>query len=276
MEKKINPNLLRLAELTHNPNLKTPDSNELFNGKPIISPAPLSVNAKINLSDYVNIGINGLYGSPVLISKFEMQGYNNLNYEKTHFKLLENGLYMPSPEIFMAHFNNVMNAYNRKSKLVDGNGDEINGNELDDIYKHLTKNHIASYGESDKAGAWTWLNSKFNIQKNKVGMIEMIKGIDQKGNLISITSPLEDCLKEDCFAELKFNSQGLAVEKSKKQKYLQGDNIYFWYPKNGAVAWFSAASDWALLVCNGDPGYSSSSLGVFACAEGTVQKNLGV
>ena len=275
MEKKINPNLLKLAELTHNPNLKTPDSNELFNGKPIINSAPLSVNAKINLSDYVNIGINGLYGSPGLISKFELPGYNNLDYEKTHFKLLENGLYMPSPAIFMTHFNNVMNAYNRKSKLVDGIGDEINGNELDDIYKHLTKNHIASYGEPDKAGAWAWLNSKFK-NENKKWNVEIVEGIDNQGNLIIKSSPLEDCLKEDCFVDLDFNSQGLAIRKSKKQNYEQGKNIKFWYPRNGAVAMFIADSDRAGLYCSWDPGYSYPSLGVFACAEGTAQKNLGV
>src|SRR3989344_7555081 len=63
------------------------------------------------ISKYIQVGINGLHGTPVVISPFELEGFNNLTYNGTHVKLLKEGLYMPTPKIFMTHFNNVVDAY---------------------------------------------------------------------------------------------------------------------------------------------------------------------
>ncbi len=55
--------------------------------------------------------------------------------------------------------------------------------------------------------------------------------------------------------------QGLPQENSG-----QGD-LDYWHPKDRAVARFYADSVRAGLDCNGNPGYSGSVRGVFACAE---------
>ena len=253
----------------------------LLEGKPEESDessqgAPFHTNAQIELSDYVQVGIKGLFGNPVLISKFELPGHNNLNYEKTHFKVFENGLYMPTPAIFMKYFINVINAYNKNIPIYDGNGNRINSIELGDIYKHLTTNHIASYGEPDKAGAWTWLNAGFS-KENEQWKIKYATGISnvQKGTIKKTSRKklefkeenLESCLMNDCFVNLDFNSQGLAITPYSKQSYEQGKNIRFLHPRNKAVAGFYDDSDWACLDCYRDPGDTDASLGVFGCCE---------
>jgi len=232
-------------------------------------PLAVKVQANINLDDYVQIGINGLYGKPVVISKFEIKDANNKNYEDTHKFVLKQGVYIPTPQIFMTHFQNVVKAFKERknkngSKLLDGKGNIISGNDLEDLYKHLTKDHIATYG--GQAGAWTWLNAGF-----KNGNLETVMGVNSKGLTKNIV-PLDAYLKEDAYVNFDFNSQGLAKANSKcaNQAYSQGENIYFWQPREGAVAWFNAGSDRAILSCSWYPTGSDSSLGVFACAEGAV------
>jgi hypothetical protein len=232
----------------------------------IVSPSPIAVS-NINPKDYIQVGMNGLHGNPVLISKYEVTGANGKNYEDTHKFVLNQGLYMPTPQIFMTYFNRVMTAYAGSSKLFDGNGSEIKGSELEDLYLHLTKNHKNRYGNSG-VGTWTWLNAKF---VNGIGFrnldLETVVGLGN-GTLQTKTAPLEQCGWDDEFVNLDFNSQGLAKTKSKSQKYNQGSNIYFWFPREGCVARFGADSGRADLSCDRDPSDSYSSLGVYACAEG--------
>ncbi len=121
-------------------------------------PQPLAVNA--DLSKYIQVGINGINGKPTLISPFELENYGGLNYEDTHVKLLENGLYMPTPKIFMTYFNGVMASFNGKGKLFHADGSEVRKELVQDMYLHLTKNHKNVYGRNN-VGAWTWLNAKF-------------------------------------------------------------------------------------------------------------------
>ena len=79
----------------------------------------------------------------------------------------------------------------------------------------------------------------------------------------------------DGWAELSFSKQGLANKPSSKNSYVQGSNLYFWYPRENAVAGFCANSDGALLDCNRDPSFANSSLGVFACAsEGSTNEKI--
>ena len=240
------------------------------------SPGPAgkaaAVSPGINPADYVKLGVNGLYGHPVLISKFEIPDANSKNHEDTHKFVLSQGLYMPTPRIFMAYFTSVVKAKNNKSALLDGNGNEIKGKELDDIYKHLTTNHISSYGINGKEGAWTWLNARFVPGSGFNNMdLETVISLNKDGSLEARKESLTACILENCYAGMDFNPQGLAVKKAGKQKYEQGQNIYFWHPRENAVARFYASSDWAFLDCNWSPQFSSSALGVFACAEGAAK-----
>ncbi|MDD5192576.1 MAG: hypothetical protein PHH54_01570 [Candidatus Nanoarchaeia archaeon] len=229
-------------------------------------------NPNIDTSRYIQVGINGLYGKPVVISPYEVQESNNKTYEDTHKFALQKGVYIPTPKIFMAHLVNVVNAAKGNNKLSYSDGTPVSKTEAKEIYKHLTINYKDIFGKNNP-GAWTWLNAKF-VKGNGFNnlALETITGIDNKGNLIRTNADLENCLPEDCFADLDFNSQGLAVKKSTNQDYSRGDNIKFWYPRNGAVAGFDAYSGRASLDCDRYPGYRGASLGVFVCAEGT-QKN---
>ncbi len=240
------------------------------NEKPVNEPFQ-SGNTNIVSHDYIQIP-----GTNRIISRFEVQGYNNLNWGNMQFKLHENGLYMPTVPEFMQHFQNVVASYNSKGKkpLFDANGNPISEEDIEDIYLHLTKNHIATYGAGTSEGAWTYLDAKFlggNGNKGMKMFSQHRTKIDSQGNKTLVPSKSEDlesCLNEDRYAELKFNSQGFPIQESKKQEYEQGNNFRFWYPRNEGVARFGAGSGGASLDCNWFPGYANSSLGVFAVAQG--------
>ena len=216
----------------------------------------VTAQANLNLGDYVQIP-----NSNILISKFEPDQYKGMNWQETHEALARDGLFMPSPAIFMPYFKQVIEANKGNTQLYDGNGNLIPQNKVNDFYKHLTEDHI-------NEGAWSWLDAKFNG-----GMIEINHRI-VNGNLQGQKHDLESHVNADCYVDLEFNSQGLPTKKSQSQKYEQGKNMYFYKPRDGFVARFDANSDWAVLGCTWVPDYRDGSLGVFACAEGT-QKNAG-
>jgi len=248
--------------------VKEPDKTSTKSTKstknPDKSPKPIQTKTNITPSDYIQIPQTN-----IIISKFEIQGLNNLNYEQTHKKILKQGLHMPTPKTFMSHFSNILDAYNNNKPIYDASGNTISDTELKEIYKHLTTSHIAAYGKRTSQGAWTWLNAKFisGTGFNNLNL-ETITGLDADNNLITSSLPLEPCLWDDCYSDLEFNSQGLALKRARNQEYNQGQNIYFWKPTPNYVAGFYAYSDWAVLYCDGLSSYRSVSLGVFACAEG--------
>ena len=53
----------------------------------------------------------------------------------------------------------------------------------------------------------------------------------------------------------------------KRPKGQMNHNVYFWHPRNGAVAWFVANSGRADLYCNGYPSDSGGVLGVRAAKQ---------
>ena len=240
--------------------------------QPITTPNPEPVimpNTQINTDDFIQLEINGIHGNQALISPYELQDHNNLNYGNTHIKLLNNGLYMPTPYIFMNFFKQVISAYDNKTKMYTAKGKQLSTQEITDMYKHLTKNHIDIY-KANNPGAWTWLNGKFIQDVNTEEFdLETVIGLNNN-QLVIKKEKLKSCLNEDCFVKLDFNNQGLALQKDPKQKYHQGTNIYFWSPVDGRVARFDANSDRAyLLVCLRNPSGSIPALGVFGSCEAT-------
>ena len=209
-----------------------------------------------------------------IISAFELKNYNNLNWKNTHFRLHENGLYMPIIPEFMTHFQNVIQSYKSKGKtpLFDASGNPFTKDEVKDMYSHLTKDSIAVYEGAE--GTWAWLDAYFEKKDDEFYILtEHRTQTDSSGNkkLVSNkTEKLEQCLIENCFVDFKsLNSQGLPITKDLNQKYIQGENIKFWSPTNDRVAWFFAYSDWALLDCGRNPDDTVSNLGVFAVADAT-------
>ena len=214
---------------------------------------PDSSPAIINPQEYLQIP-----NSNFLIAEFEPDWTKGFDYETSHKKVLEKGLQVPTPKTFTQHLSNVINAYQGKSELYDSQGAKVQGKRLEDIYKHLTTNHINN-------GALSWLNSKFLSGNDFNNLdLETVTGLDSNGNLLTKKTYLEECLMEDCYADITFNSQGLAVKKYKNQNYKQGENLYFWHPRENYVAGLWAVSGGTVLGCGRYPSYSFASLGVFA------------
>jgi len=217
---------------------------------------PLAVKTNINREDYIQIP-----NTNILIAKQET--LKGKNWNDTHYELMDNGLFMPTPALFMPYFVNMRDASIGKSTLYDGNNQPIARDEAEDLWKYLSTNH--------RNGCWTWLNALFN--KNE---IKTATGRDSKGNLTTSINLLEKYFKdEDCFVNLDFNGQGIPKAKSSSQSYEQGKNIYFYRPREGCVARFYADSDWAYLYCDWNPSDAYDGLGVFACAEGTARAKNG-
>lgn len=227
----------------------------------MITSVEMAVSPVITRSDYIQVpGYSGI------ISKFEVQGDNNLNWQETHFKLHDNGLYMPTTPFFMTHFTNVVDVYNSKGKkqLLDGNGSPVSEKEAEDIALHMLKAHKAVYG--NLKGAWTWLDAYFEngeVKSEHRSVMQGSKRILQPQKI----EDLESCLTENCFANLDFNRQGLPTISSQEQKYVLGRNIYFRIPMSGGVVGFIASSDRLGFYCDWVPSGGDSYLGVYAVAD---------
>lgn len=245
---------------------------------------PVLMPVAADLQGYIHVGINGIFGNPVLISPFELDGLNNKKYEPTHRELFKRNLYMPTPEIMGQHVHNVFDAVNGRSELRYGSGDRVPDEVVRAMHDHLTTNKGNVYG-STTIGAWTWLNARFVKGSGAGGFdLETVTGVTEsmkgkrKGYKLEVRkTPLEPFLNEDCYINLEFNGQGLAAPsaKSPSQSYSPGRTIYFYYPREGNVARFVAGSNGAFLNCYWDPRVSVAELGVFGCAESAVAKNSG-
>src|SRR3989338_3839020 len=176
-----------------------------------------------------------------------------------HALLKQEGLEMPTPAVFMPYVKHVIAAYKAGETLCDGLGNPLGSQEREDLYLHLTTNHI-------HGGAWNWLNARFvaHEQGFQGFGLERVVDVRDDGALVTKTEPLLECVGEDGYVTLDFNAQGLPTKLSGVQEYMQGENMRFWFPRMGSVAGFDADSDGADLNCDWDPTFSYSGLGVFA------------
>ena len=202
----------------------------------------------------------------------------NLDMFDTFEKLKEQGLYMPSIAEFMSHWNNVREASEGKRKLVYADGKTVDNIEAKGLWNYMSSTDRSLFNNDP---CWIWLNAYFD--KGNDGRMQMktdlqVKVDKGKKYLDGKSALLETCSSANGgFVRLNFNRQGLPVvdDKRKNVVYEQGENLYFWKPVEGRVAGFYADSGWAGLDCNGGPSSRNSSLGVFACAEGTAPKKSG-
>lgn len=238
--------LIELADSYKEPVKPEEREEEGNKGGTATTNSDFSSNANIVKSDYIQIP-NQNYVIAIGEADF------GLDYENTHKQVLKKGLYVPQINQFMSFHNHIIDCYKNKKEIFDAEGNSISKKTKDDLYKRLTSN------------CWAWLNGKLSISdKNS---IEYIIGLDSQDNFLTRKEDLEDCLMEDCYVDFtKLNSQGLPTIKYTRQGYIRGDNIYLWFPRNGAVASFFADSGRADLFCDRYPSYTDSSLGVFALA----------
>ena len=204
-----------------------------------------------------------------LISKKEI--FKGKTWKDTHFALAEKGLFMPPPNLFMLHYSKVRDAAQGKLILYDGDNNEI---PKEEAIEHW--NYLSSSTDRVKI-CWTWLDAKF---KEKPDGLYLLTDHEVINNNLEpqTTEKLEDCVSNDCYVNLDFNRQGLPTQKSTKKEYQQGNNIYFWHPRDKSVARFLAFSVRAFLSCYRVPGDSDPALGVFAARkffeDSTISKNL--
>ncbi|MEK6925874.1 MAG: hypothetical protein AABW50_01205 [Nanoarchaeota archaeon] len=216
----------------------------------------LSMPSGVNPEDYAMIHSikieNGIaaYNSDSAISM--TQRFNGLKYNSANIEALKSGLTVPTPAKFMPHLRNVNDALKGKGVLYDASGNLIDGERLKKYANALNYNH------------WMWLNAGFEEGKGFLGLdLVTINGLDDKENLIKSSSPLEDCLEENCWAELdSLNSQGFPTIKASIDKYEPGKTFYFWTPRKNLVARSGACSNRLSLSCSRDPSDRYPSLGV--------------
>jgi hypothetical protein len=220
---------------------------------------PFEVRPDINPNEYIQIPNTNL-----IITEYAPDWTKKHNYNDTHKLVLKEGIQVPTPGIFMPHFVNVVRAYNKEQghEVLTAEGNRLEGERLENLYNHLTSDY--------EGGAWSWLNGKF-IKLSGKWHLETITGLDSNGELRTKREPLEQCLMEDSYVGVRFNTQGLATQKSSNQEYEQGKNLYFWYPRENAVARFDANSDRTGLDCGRYPSNQYSSLGVFGVCEANAR-----
>jgi len=220
---------------------------------------PLNIKADINPADYIQIPDRN-----ILIAKEET--FKEENWINTHYKLAENGLFMPSPAIFMPYFVNVRNAAQGDLILYDGNNNPLSIDEAEDLWKYLSTGH--------RDGCWTWLDACFtHIDRWMIAYDNKVQ-LYSKGNkdFNHKFCDLESTLDGECYVDIDFDRQGFPKSQSAHQEYKQGENIYYRPPRDGTVARFCAVSSKASLYCDANPDKPHSLLRVFACAEKPGEK----
>ena len=200
----------------------------------------------IILQDYILLEGTNKYQDTFISTT---RSFQDNNWNKTHELLHAKNLYMPT----IRHFVDFLKLL-RTGRAFNGNGDRISSSQLDAIYKEITE--VRDPWRSE------WLDAKF--EDNIVYYHHRI----QQGSLQPVISERLDPYKRQDKTpgiDLEYwinnsTSQGLPLDNT------PGGNLYYWHPRNGAVARFIASSVRAYLICDGDPWYSVSSLGVRPCA----------
>jgi hypothetical protein len=197
-----------------------------------------------NVSGYIFVPSTGIYMA-------KERTHLGLNWYQTHEELQKENLRMPTIPEFIEYLKFLDSGYSDRNE-----GQLI----LDEI--KTVRNPWRS----------EWLDARFEKVKRKMHIHSMHKY--SNGNLVSSKSEvLEKCLMKDKTPGIDLDNwlnnstpQGLPDENTPVGE------LYFWYPREGAVAGFVADSDWAGLSCGGSPACTIPSLGVFACAEGVAPK----
>ena len=215
-------------------------------------PTPVNIN---NPHDYIILpgATHGNYSYPEMLVSME-RTHNGKNWNDAYAALINEGASMLSIRQF-ADFLSLLKSGN----AFDGNALSIDKVKLDSILDEIYT--VRSPWRSE------WLDAKFTVTDKTFGIFggKTFINYDHKlinGQLVAQRNEeLEECLMGDKQIDISdwlvnATSQGLP------SKNVNDGNLYYWKPKNGTVAWFWAGSDWAGLICDGDPSGSRESLGV--------------
>ncbi|MDO8564196.1 MAG: hypothetical protein Q7R87_04255 [Nanoarchaeota archaeon] len=137
-------------------------------------------------------------------------------------------------------------------KVYDGAGTKLDSAELTRMYNEIRE--VRDPWRSE------WLDNAFFKVSDTVMGTRYGHSLASNGTLkAAVTEHLGTHLREDTWIdESRFNTQGLPTTKSSAQI------LYYWFPRDGAVAGFYADSGGAWLVCGRDPSDTIATLGVRA------------
>jgi hypothetical protein len=182
----------------------------------------------------------------------EKEFFNN-DWNQSQTELHERGDRMPTISEYVAFINYLRTQNTDEAKTI-----------LDEIYTVRSPWRLE------------WLDAKFSISSGNTQMRYHVftpLGIEQKN------VELKDILMEDRKPGIDLDSWLVDNEYGVPKSSVEDGNLWYWHPRNGAVARFYANSGWTLLNCGGDPAGRDASLGVRAVRRaniaGGVIENLG-
>lgn len=225
-------------------------------------------------SEYIRDPNTGILIAKEIPDEFRSE---NLNYEDLHLKVLsqESFLHVPTPGLYLPFIISLIDAYKRKIPLFDENDNKLTNSEIEKVYYDLIK--YPPYR--------TFLNARFvqgtgfkglDIEKI-VGLKKIIIGSHYNGlsfipaqgekKVVRVErEPLEECLWDDCYIDLRkdnFNRQGLPLEKARSKvgkrvgEGYEGDewekNPYIFYAhpeKDHVISVFDSGSLGYCLGCS--------------------------
>jgi hypothetical protein len=198
----------------------------------------------------------GMEFSPVL------EGLNS-NWYDAHRLVKSKNFVMPSPDETWALF------FEAKAQIAKP--------EFRKIYEFFTQKTPVNTWHGE------WQDAYFKVENGKIYM-HKLKGFNSKKEPefhqgVDITGTY---LTKDCYANISqkanLTSFGLCKVEDSQNNYVVGENMHFWFPRNGSVARFGANSDRAFLNCDRAPTSANPSLGVRLArrvAPSILQKNQG-
>jgi len=215
--KEINPNLIKLAELTHNPDLKIDESILEKNVKETVD-VPC-------LDGYIYIPSTKLYVA-------KERTLNGKSWYEAHRQLHNQGLQMLTIPEFIEFIKYLKEGYQDRK-------------EAKQILGEILKVREPTRGE--------WLDANFKVINDRLCINYNHRTIN--GELKPFNSePLEDCLMENKLPGIDldywFNNptkQGLPKKNTSKGK------IWYWNPRNKTFAWFYTCYDSTVFDYAGDP-----------------------
>ena len=233
--KKINPNLIKLAEMTHNFDLALPDFEMLE--KQTAQPDK-TTTLFLDKENFVYVPSINLYVA-------KERTLHGLNWYDTHKELHKQDMKMPTIYEFTQFLKYL------KSQPQNQEYQKI-------LYEILT---VRNPWRSE------WLDADFKVINGKLHINYNHKTINNQLQPQN-SEILEECLMED-------KTPGISLEdwldNPTKHGLPRADvkkgSINYWKPltDNNSVAWFNANCGRAILNCNRYPSNQVSSLGVFRC-----------
>ena len=188
---------------------------------------------EINPRDYIQIPQYGvsIRSNPVQINA---PWYNSFSYLK------DRRLRMGFQEEVMTHLSNVVTASQKDYPLHFADGTNLSDKELRNLYEMLTGISGPRIG--------TWIDARFESRKSR-----LMKHSNHKlknGCLIpSKIEPVSLELKTHGYFDIRFDSRGFPIKRSKVQHYSPGENLQFWVPEE-LRATALLHREGGLLLCN--------------------------